>query len=488
MALGLEDDRMWGKFRSLFAAPPTPEMHRLVDGIAGLRTPIVQENVPATGLLPRDWVESFGIKSVAIYPLVAKDDSIGIMAVDSYTDFAHFPAEEIEMLSAIARQASVLIENARLHEQVEQQAIADPLTGLYNHRHLHERLEQEIARAKRTGRSVAVLMLDIDNMKLINDTYGHQVGDEALRLLASALQSSCRSEDIPGRYGGDEFMVILPEADGAEAERIGERVQAGLADSYVEGESKDGCVPVRVSMGIACYPSDATVMHELVALADSALYRSKQRGGGRITTARGPVEELMPAESSAFSAMQSLVSALIQKEPSMRRHVGDVAKYSVLTAASLGLADKTQSMLRKAGWVHDVGKIAVPDPVLLKPGPLDEDEWKLIRQHVDFSVTILRGIRHLAHLVPTVAAHHEWFNGGGYPHGLKGRRIPLTARILSVADAYSAMTSDRPYRMAMGREEATRELRRGAGTQFDPKVVEAFVQVLEAEAQEARAA
>ena len=196
----------------------------------------------------------------------------------------------------------------------------------------------------------------------------------------------------------------------------------------------------------------------------------------------------MPADSSAFGAMQGLVSALIQKELSMRQHVGGVARYSVLAAAALGLSKKDQNILRRAGWVHDVGKIAVPDGVLRKPGPLNDEEWQLVRQHVDFGVTILRGIAHLADLVPAVAAHHEWFNGGGYPRGLKGRRIPKAARILSVADAYSAMTSDRPYRLAMSREEACAELRRGAGAQFDPKVVEAFVQVLETEARETRAA
>jgi diguanylate cyclase (GGDEF)-like protein len=488
MSLGPEDERMWEKFRSIAGEPQTEERMRLVGAITRIRSPIIQENVPATRLLPRDWVESFGIKSIAIYPLVVKEETIGVMAVDSFSDFAHFPPEEVETMAAIARQAAVIIENARLHEQVQQQAIADPLTGLYNHRHLYERLEQEMARAKRSHRPVAVLMLDIDNLKLINDTYGHQVGDEALKLLASVLQSSCRAEDIVGRYGGDEFMVILPEANTAEAERIGERIQANLAARYLEGEGKDGCVPIRISMGVACCPGDATVMHELVNAADSALYRSKQRGGGRISTARGRVGELMPADSSAFSAMQGLVSALIQKEPSMRQHVGNVAKYSVLAAAALGLGKKDQNILRRAGWVHDVGKIAVPDGVLRKPGPLNDEEWKLVRQHVEFSVTILRGIAHLADIVPAVAAHHEWFDGSGYPRGLKGRRIPMTARVLSVADAYAAMTNDRPYRLAMSREDAGEELRRGAGTQFDPKVVEAFVRVLEAEAREPRAA
>jgi diguanylate cyclase (GGDEF)-like protein len=488
MSLGPEDEGMLEKFRSIGETQQTPEGGRIVEAISRIRAPIIQENVPATKLFPPDWVEVFELKSVVIYPLIVKEETIGVMVVDSFTDFVHFPPEEIETMSAIARQAAAIIENARLHEKVQQQAIADPLTGLYNHRHLHERLEQEIARAKRSRRPLSLLMLDIDGLKLINDTYGHQVGDEALKLLASVLQSSCRVEDIVGRYGGDEFMVILPEADGVEAKSVGERIQANLAATCLEGEGKDVCVPVRLSMGVACYPRDATMVHELVNVADGALYRSKQQGGGRITTARGRVEDLLPVDSGAFSAMQGLVSTLIQKEPFTREHLGNVARYSVLTAAALGLSKKQQNILRRAGWVHDVGKIAVPDGVLLKPGPLDDGEWELIRRHVEFSETILRGIAHLADLVPAVAAHHEWFDGNGYPRRLKGRRIPLTARILAVADAYSAMTNDRPYRRAMSREQAVAELRCGAGTQFDPRVVEAFVQALEAEERESRAA
>jgi diguanylate cyclase (GGDEF)-like protein len=486
MSMGPEDPVWWEKFRDA-AGLRIPEV-RGIGTAADLQEPVIEEHAPGSGIVPEVWIETFGLKSLAIYPLVAKDTTVGVMVVDSFTDFVRFPPEEVDTLAAIARQAAVIIENARLHEKVQQQAIADPLTGLYNHRHLRERLEQEIARAKRSRRPVSVLMVDIDGLKLINDTYGHQVGDQALKFLSSVLRDSCRVEDIVGRYGGDEFTVILPEADLPEARRVAERIQSNLATRCLEREGEDIHVPVRLSMGLACYPSDTTVMHELVDVADSALYRSKQRGGGCITTARGRVEELMPAAGTAFSAMQGLVAALIQKEPFTREHVGDVAKYSVLIATALGLGEKQKDILRRAGWVHDVGKIAIPDGVVLKPGPLDEDECEVIRQHVAFSETILRGIDHLADVVPTVAAHHEWFDGSGYPRGLKGRRIPTTGRILSVADAYLAMTSDRPYRPAMSREEAVEELRRGAGTQFDPKVVEAFIQVLGSGAVDSRAA
>ncbi len=247
-------------------------------------------------------------------------------------------------MAAIARQAAVLIENARLHEQVQQQAIADPLTGLYNHRHLYERLEQEMARAKRSRRPVAVLMLDIDSLKLINDTYGHQVGDEALKLLASVLQSSCRAEDIVGRYGGDEFMVILPEADTAEAERIGERIQANLAARYLEGEGKDGCVPVRISMGVACYPSDATVMHELVDAWPTAPSTAPSSGVAAASPppVAGSRSSCRPiAAPSAPCRASSALSS--RKSPPCASHVGNVAKYSVLAAAALGLGEKTRT-------------------------------------------------------------------------------------------------------------------------------------------------
>jgi diguanylate cyclase (GGDEF)-like protein len=486
MSLGFKDEELWQRFRATAHVP--------IGFAPGMREafltqkPIIIGHADRTRLLPRSVVEDFGMKTVAIYPMVVRDEVVGIMIVDTVKDYIRFPEEEIETMTAIARQAAVVIENARLFEQVQQQAIADPLTGLYNHRHLHERLEQEMARAKRSRCPVAVLMIDVDNLKLINDTYGHQVGDEALKLLGSVLQSSCRTEDITGRYGGDEFMVILPGADPPEAKRVAERIQANLATRCLEEERKSICVPVRLSVGVACYPSDATAMHDLVNVADSGLYRSKQRGGGCISSVRGGVEELVPADSTTFGAMQGLVAALIQKEPFTREHVGDVAKYGALATAALGLDEKQQQIVRKAGWVHDVGKIAVPDRVVRKPGALNDEEWKLIRRHVEFSETILRGVAHLADVVPAVAAHHEWFDGNGYPRHLRGRRIPITARILSVADAYSAMTNDRPYRQAMSRDEAIEELRRGAGTQFDPEVIEAFINVLNAEAKDSRAA
>jgi diguanylate cyclase (GGDEF)-like protein len=230
------------------------------------------------------------------------------MVVDSFTDFAHFPAEEIETMAAIARQAAVIIENARLHERVQQQAIADPLTGLCNHRHLHERLEQEIARSKRSHRPLSLMMLDIDGLKLINDTYGHQAGDEALKLLASVLQSSCRVEDIVGRYGGDEFMIILPDADGVEARSVGERIQANLAAAAWR-EGNDVCVPVRLSMGA---PHPEMPVHELVKWLTAPSI--DPAGGGCITPPAAGSRTSCPL-TAAFSAMQGLVSALFQKEP-----------------------------------------------------------------------------------------------------------------------------------------------------------------------------
>ncbi len=486
MSLGPDEPVLWERFQAA-AGLRIPEV-RGFGTAADVQEPVIESHAPGSGIVPEFWIEAFGIKSLALYPLVVKETTVGVMAVDSSTDFVDFPPDEVDTLAAIARQAAVIIENARLHEKVQQQAIADPLTGLYNHRHLRERLEQEIARARRPRRSVAVLMMDIDNLKLINDSYGHQTGDEALKFLATVLQESCRAEDIVGRYGGDEFTIVLPEADLTEARRVAERIQTRLATRRFENKGNGVRMPVRLSMGLACYPGDATTMHHLVDVADRALYRSKQRGGGCITTAHGRVEELMPADGTAFSAMQGLVAALIQKEPFTREHVGDVARYAVLIADALGLGEKQKKILRRAGWVHDVGKIAVPDRVVLKPGPLDENECRLVRQHVEFSETILHGIDHLADVVPTVAAHHEWFDGSGYPRGLKGRRIPITGRILAVADAYLAMISDRPYRRAMSRPEAIEQLQRGAGTQFDPKVVEALIRVLGSGAVDSRAA
>ncbi len=295
MSLGIEDEGLWQRFRNPAPGENTttlPEHNRLFEAVTTWEDPIIMEDAATSGLLSPWWIETFNIKSLVHYPLRVKDRTIGMMTVDAFRHHVRFAKEEVETLAAIAKQAAVVIENTRLHERLKEQAITDPLTNLYNHRHMHERLDEELARASRTGKPFAVMMMDLDGFKLFNDTHGHPRGDEALRFVASQLRAALRTSDIIGRYGGDEFLAILPETSREKAEEAGQRITSSLAESPFVPEGSADHETLGLSIGIASYPQDSTVKQDLIALADTALYEAKRTGGGR--AARADVHRLEP--------------------------------------------------------------------------------------------------------------------------------------------------------------------------------------------------
>ncbi len=477
------DENLFQKFRNPARdSAASAESRRSVEAVSKWEEPIVCEDAATSPMIDNFWVETFGVKSIVQYPLRVKDRTIGMMAVDSFHDQVHFPQEEIDTMAAVAKQAAIVIENTRLHEQVSEQAITDPLTDLYNHRHLFERLEEEFARASRNNQPFAVMMMDLDNFKFFNDTYGHLTGDEALRFVGERLREALRTSDIIGRYGGDEFMAVLPETSREEAERTGERIMLSLAQHSFPLDDSGEHIPMGLSIGIACYPYDSGTEQELIALADAALYEAKRLGGGQVLPAgHVAASETSPAQSLGFGLLQGLLNALAHKDPYTRRHCDDNVRYVDMLAERLRLSPTATESLRKAALLHDVGKIAVPDSTLMKPGPLDAEEWDIMQQHVRFGEMIVEGIAQISDAIEPVACHHERYDGKGYPRGLKGKEIPLLGRILAVVDAYSAMTLDRPYRRALSREQAIQELREGAGTQFDPELVRAFLAAIKAD-------
>jgi len=366
----------------------------------------------------------------------------------------------------------------RVEQALKRQAATDRLTGLRSHRSLHEELGKEVERSLRYGRPVTLMMMDIDGFRLFNDTYGHQEGDRVLKQVAKVLERELRSVDIVGRYGGDEFMAILPESDRDEGVSCANRLFEALSHERVQ-PCPGGSVPLVLSVGIAVCPGDSRHKEELIAYADASLEEAKQVSGNALVVAQREPGEIITRERSPFGVLDALVRAVDRKDRYTRRHSQQNAEFAVGLGKAVGLTEDAVSALRIAGLLHDVGKIGVPDDILKKPGPLSDEERALMREHVVLSNLIVHGIPNLEDVSDAVYCHHERWDGIGYPRGLKGEEIPLPGRIMALVDAYSAMILDRPYRKALTDEEAVAELRRNSGTQFDPELVEPFIQLLE---------
>ena len=390
---------------------------------------------------------------------VTSDDEIGRLALAFNT-----MGDELE--GRADRLAKAFDEMRLLSE-------TDALTGLLNHRAVHAVLDREVQRARRHGRLLSVAIIDIDNFKLINDTYGHPAGDLVIKQVTTVLETGTRASDILGRHGGDEFIVIMPETGSEDALVVAHKLRAAMHEHPMI--TPDGLsIPIRLSIGTGSFPGDCTEVNELLAFADANLYVSKRRGGDSVT--QGVQEEqIRQPGGDGFSMLDSMVTAVDNKDRYTRRHSEDVTALALMTADLLGLDEATERTLRVAGLLHDVGKIGVPDALLRRPGHLTPDECEIVKNHTTLAGAIIQGIPNEEDIRRAVVAHHERWDGQGYPAGLKGTAIPRLARILSIADAYAAMISDRPYRQALTREEALAEIEKSAGSQFDPELVRAFL-------------
>jgi two-component system cell cycle response regulator len=345
----------------------------------------------------------------------------------------------------------------KLVTRLRHDARTDPLTGLRNRRILFADLERAIVDGSRTGAAYEFALFDLNGFKSYNDTFGHPAGDQLLRRLGERLASIAADRDGAYRLGGDEFCLLAPEpAEGGES-LIAEARRA-LTE---EGEG----FTIDASCGVVSIPAEARSSAEAFRLADDRMY----------------AEKALRANRSERSAHDVLLSALEERDHGLTQHLEQVGRFAARAAAELGLADHEVETIRRAGELHDIGKIAIPDRVLDRPGPLPPDELELIRRHTIIGQRILAVVPGLDPVGVLLRSAHERWDGRGYPDGLAGEEIPLGARIIFVSDAFDAMTSDRPYQDAVDFETAFGELRRHAGTQFDPRVVDAFERAVRAE-------
>jgi diguanylate cyclase (GGDEF)-like protein/putative nucleotidyltransferase with HDIG domain len=378
--------------------------------------------------------------------------------------------------------------------------------------------------------------MDLDRFKFVNDFYGHLEGDLVLQRVGHILETNCRRSDVVARYGGDEFVILMPETNMEHARQLASKLRGWISADTLLREKN-----ISASFGIACYPLHGSSPQELIQVADASMYLSKHQGGNAVSTAdhfdpneakkwkrdvleaylgvtlkrmfaTGPeafdeiysrlkqfTESLAATESSQsvpaaqvpcpegpqalpqaiLDTVTSLAFAIDAKDHYTQGHSQKVSAYAALIAEALELSDLEIEEVRLAGVLHDIGKVAIPEPILNKNGPLNPDEWETMKSHVTFGAKILEPLGPLARIRDMVLHHHEFFDGSGYPHALSGNKIPLGARIIAVADAYDTITSDRTYKKARAAADALAELERCANAQFDPKIVSAFIRVMQ---------
>jgi two-component system cell cycle response regulator len=365
--------------------------------------------------------------------------------------------------------------------RLEAAARTDVLTGLLNRRGFEETFETELERAKRSGRELSLIVGDLDHFKELNDRHGHGAGDDALEAVAAVMNATKRRIDSAARIGGEEFALVVPETDQHEAYMLAERLRRAVSEAF-----SDGAPALTISFGVAVYPRHGRTAETLFLAGDQALYAAKELGRDRTVIHNPEVADVIGGVAARardnggegyLATVVALAEALEARDDGTVSSSRVVSRYAELIARELMLPEDVVERVRIGGLLHDVGKIGVPETVLNKPEPLDDGDWREIRRHPLVAARILDS-NAVADIRGWVLSHHERLDGRGYPHGLAGDEIPLEARILAVADAYQAMTSERIYRTAMSTTEARAELERAAGSQFDERVVGAFLRVL----------
>jgi diguanylate cyclase (GGDEF)-like protein len=454
-------------------------------------------------------------RAVLCLPISYGESLLGVLNVESRDENAFAP-QDVLILNTLADLLATALHNSFVFQKLQQQSITDGLTGIKTRRFFWEALSSEWKRASRSGRPFSVVLVDLDKFKEVNDTLGHLEGDLVLARVGRLLEQKCRQSNVVARYGGDEFIILMPETGIEQAQVLAERLRLWVAtDAMLEEHHITG------SFGVASFPIHGFSMEDLIRVADAGMYVSKHAGGNQVSTSdafgessamqrqlvsgyiegflqrehNGPehLEELVGTlrklcgreEDVSHRAMKEAVEALSRaaelREHHAAGHGEQCAQYAGIIARGLNLSSQEVDDIVFAARVHDVGKLFVPERILNKPGALSEDEFAVIRTHTLVGAEVSRTIPDIEQVAQAIESHHEAFDGTGYPRGLKGENIPLYGRIVAVADAYANMTGDRSFALPKTDEQAMIELGKLSGTRFDGMLVRLFARLLKME-------
>jgi diguanylate cyclase (GGDEF)-like protein/putative nucleotidyltransferase with HDIG domain len=463
-----------------------------------------------------------GSVSAIALPVSYADGLLGVLYVES-AEKCSFPDEEVLVLRTLADLFAGALHNALTFQKAQEQAITDGLTGVKTHRYLMETLSQEWKRSTRANRPFSLVLMDLDRFKFVNDFYGHLEGDVVLQRVGHILEQNCRRSDVVARYGGDEFVILMPETSVEQARQLASKLRGWIASDPLLRDKN-----ITASFGIAGFPVHGSTPQELIQVADSSMYLSKHQGGNSVSSAeqtdpndtkrwkkdvleaylgvtlkrlfstgpeafdeiyrrleqftrslteqgQGNTELLPPA---VVDTVTSLALAIDAKDHYTQGHSQKVSAYAVMIAEALGMDPSEVEEIRLAGLLHDIGKVGIPEPILNKSGPLDATEWETMKTHTELGAKILEPLEAMKRIRLMVRHHHEFYDGTGYPDRMEGERIPHGARVIAIADAYDTITSERTYKKARTPEDAFLELERCASNQFDPSLVRVFIEVM----------
>ncbi|WP_027625576.1 bifunctional diguanylate cyclase/phosphohydrolase [Clostridium lundense] len=359
----------------------------------------------------------------------------------------------------------------------------DGLTELYNHRFFYDNLKMNKEKCENENKPLSLIIMDIDYFKSYNDLNGHQMGDEVLKIIGRILKESLSDDEIACRYGGEELTIILPNKDEEYALNLAENIRKRIEMYKFKGEESQPNKKITVSIGVSTFPDKAKNENELVSSADDALYRAKFFNKNRVECYYSVLEELKrdieEEHIDLITSIKTLISVINAKDRYTYAHVERVVIYSKLLGNKLNLSEVDKKILMYGAYMHDIGKINISKEILNKRMPLSVDEWNILKMHPKNGAEMIESVESLKSIIPIILYHHERYDGKGYPEGLKGEEIPYLSRVLTVVDSFDAMTSNRPYNKRKSCAEGIIELKRCSSTQFDPKIAQAFIEVIE---------